>query len=90
MTETPEKHSVVVRLGAFLIRWRPWPDLVFLIGGGILVVLNNLRWDRPEDPIRLGIGVIFGIAMIAVGALVAVLWPWRSGDPDQRHPAQPN
>lgn len=89
MTNPIRRQSLGVTVGSFLLRWRPWPDLVLLFGGGTLVVLDNLLWDRPDDPLRLGLGVIVGILMIAVGLLTAVLWPWRAEDPDRRQPPQP-
>ena len=68
----PSAPSFRRRLGNWLIRHDPWPHVVILGGGGVLLVLDNLWWDRPDQPLRLWLGVGLGIAAVVLG--VAHVW----------------
>lgn len=70
--ESPSSRSARERLGIWLIRHDPWPHLVVLGGGGVLIVLENLVWDRPDHPLRLWLGVGLGIASVITG--LAHVW----------------
>ena len=50
-----------------LVPAEPDSDLAILGGGGILLILDNLWWDRPEQSLRLWLGVGLGVAAIIIG-----------------------